>query len=81
LATNDRVDGGGSSSTLTNTQYLAGSNNAGGTQEKYALAPTSNTADVGKTSTSTANISTTGSSATNANLQPYVVVKMWKRTA
>jgi hypothetical protein len=25
--------------------------------------------------------STTGSSATNANLQPYVVVKMWKRTA
>lgn len=26
-------------------------------------------------------ISTEGSSATNANLQPYVVVKMWKRTA
>lgn len=26
-------------------------------------------------------ISTTGSSGTNANLQPYVVVKMWKRTA
>ena len=26
-------------------------------------------------------ISSTGSSATNANLQPYVVVKMWKRTA
>ena len=25
--------------------------------------------------------STEGSSATNANLQPYVVVKMWKRTA
>lgn len=25
--------------------------------------------------------STAGSSATNANLQPYVVVKMWKRTA
>jgi len=25
--------------------------------------------------------STTGSSGTNANLQPYVVVKMWKRTA
>jgi hypothetical protein len=25
--------------------------------------------------------STSGSSATNANLQPYVVVKMWKRTA
>ena len=26
-------------------------------------------------------IATAGSSATNANLQPYVVVKMWKRTA
>ena len=26
-------------------------------------------------------ISATGSSGTNANLQPYVVVKMWKRTA
>jgi len=25
--------------------------------------------------------SSTGSSATNANLQPYIVVKMWKRTA
>ena len=26
-------------------------------------------------------VDTAGSSATNANLQPYVVVKMWKRTA
>lgn len=34
-----------------------------------------------RTGTSTANISTTGSSGTNANLQPYIVVKMWKRTA
>ena len=33
------------------------------------------------TSSGTANISTTGVSGTNANLQPYVVVKMWKRTA
>jgi hypothetical protein len=37
------------------------------------------------TNSSTANISTsvstTGSSATNANLMPYVVVYMWKRTA
>ena len=40
-----------------------------------------------QTSTSTTGISvattvnSTGSSGTNANLQPYVVVKMWKRTA
>jgi hypothetical protein len=26
-------------------------------------------------------ISTTGSSGTNANLQPYITVAMWKRTA
>lgn len=29
----------------------------------------------------TVTINSTGSSGTNANLQPYVVVKMWKRTA
>lgn len=30
---------------------------------------------------STTSIGTTGSSGTNANVQPYIVVKMWKRTA
>ena len=39
----------------------------------------------GYTSTETTGISvsnsTTGSSGTNANLQPYIVVRMWKRTA
>jgi hypothetical protein len=34
----------------------------------------------GSVSTSTS-ISTTGSSGTNANLQPYITVAMWKRTA
>ena len=46
-------------------------------------------AGAGSTTTSSAStnisvstsISTTGSSATNANLQPYIVVYMWKRTA
>lgn len=33
------------------------------------------------TASGTANISTTGSSGTNANLQPYVVAYVWKRTA
>ena len=33
------------------------------------------------TKTTGITISSAGSSATNANLQPYVVVKMWKRTA
>lgn len=31
--------------------------------------------------THTVTVDSTGSSGTNANLQPYVVVKMWKRTA
>jgi hypothetical protein len=34
-----------------------------------------------QSSTTGITISSTGSSGTNANLQPYVVVKMWKRTA
>jgi len=33
------------------------------------------------THTLTGNTDSSGSSGTNANLQPYVVVKMWKRTA
>jgi microcystin-dependent protein len=40
---------------------------------------TNNTAIL--TATTGITIDTAGSSATNANLQPYVVVKMWKRTA
>ena len=50
-------------------QYMAGANSTG--------------AYTWDTNTGSANISvsTTGSSGTNANLQPYVVVKMWKRTA
>ncbi len=34
-----------------------------------------------ETKTTGITINSAGSSATNANLQPYVVVKMWKRTA
>ena len=45
----------------------------------------SSLAGAGTTTTSTAStgisINSTGDSATNANLQPYIVVYMWKRTA
>ena len=52
-------------------------------------AGSSSLAGAGTTTTSTAStnisvstsISTTGSSATNANLPPYIVVYMWRRTA
>jgi hypothetical protein len=44
-----------------------------------------NSTNSGKTNTTTTGVtvanSTTGVSATNANLQPYVVVYMWQRTA
>ncbi len=37
--------------------------------------------DAGHTHSVSGTTGSTGSSGTNANLQPYVVVKMWKRTA
>lgn len=37
--------------------------------------------DTGHTHSVSGTTGSTGSSGTNANLQPYVVVKMWKRTA
>lgn len=40
-----------------------------------------NAASTGITASASTSISTTGSSATNANLQPYIVAYMWKRTA
>ena len=44
--------------------------------------PAVNTATSGTgTSTTGISINSTGSSGTNANVQPYIVVKMWKRTA
>ena len=58
----------------------------GPTNEAYALAPGTGTADTGLSSTAGAHThgfttDSTGSSGTNANLQPYITVAMWKRTA
>lgn len=54
--------------------YTSWSHSAGGTSlDTQNYATTSATTGV--------SISTEGVTATNANLQPYVVVKMWKRTA
>lgn len=44
-------------------------------------AGTTNTTDPAGAHTHTFTTDSTGSSGTNANLQPYVVVRMWKRTA
>jgi hypothetical protein len=66
---------------------LAKRNSFGGS-ENYNLNGTDTPANVGDTSTAgnhshsvSGTTSTQGSSATNANLQPYITVAMWKRTA
>jgi hypothetical protein len=59
---------------------------AGGGYNTGVLGPSSGSSN-GNYSTANASTgitvsnSTTGSSGTNANLQPYIVVRMWKRTA
>jgi hypothetical protein len=51
----------------------------GGANTQFPVAATINSATTGIT-VATTNAST-GSSGTNANLPPYIVVRMWKRTA
>ncbi|MFN6301930.1 MAG: phage baseplate protein [Planctomycetota bacterium] len=58
----------------------------GPTNEAYALAPGTGSANVGLSSSAGAHTHTfttgsSGSSGTNANYQPYITVYMWKRTA
>ena len=67
----------GHSHTVTNSNCIAGSSQYmnGGT------GPTAYGTPVTDTKTTGISIASAGSSGTNGNLQPYVVVKMWKRTA
>ena len=85
--------GGNKDATLVSHSHTASVSDPGhshvygsGTQTAGNTAPTFNNAsNPVNTSTSTTGISvgisTAGSSATNANLQPYITVMMWKRTA
>jgi hypothetical protein len=63
---------GSTSSPSGSVSYFCDTNGTTGTKQL--------TASAGEHS-HTVSVSSTGSSGTNANLQPYVVVKMWKRTA
>jgi hypothetical protein len=70
--------------TVNTGNSVAGIGSAG--FEAYVLNGQSNTANAGLTSSNGAHdhsftTSTQGSSGTNANLQPYITVAMWKRTA
>jgi len=60
---------------------------SGAVDTRYKLFGTSTAATLGLTSNATTGVTvattnaSTGSSGTNANLPPYIVVRMWKRTA
>lgn len=74
--------GGPTSSTSIAMNYFGG----GPTNEAYAMAPGTGGADVGLTNSAGSHAhgfatDSSGSSGTNANLQPYITVAMWKRTA
>ena len=57
-------------------------NNAAGSQPDWIGSSTMTTATAGAhTHTLSGTTASTGSSGTNANVQPYIVVNMWKRTA
>jgi hypothetical protein len=62
---------------------LANNNNLANVGSGAGTSPTTKTTDAAGDHTHTVSGTTasTGSSGTNANLQPYVVVKMWQRTA
>ena len=63
---------GSTTSPSGNVSYFCDTNGTTGTKQL--------TASAGDHS-HTVTVNSTGSSGTNANLQPYIVVKMWKRTA
>lgn len=77
----------GSEGSLSASNYAA-RRGAYGSDLGYDFAGVGGEANIGLTSnagahshTLSGNTDSTGSSATNANVQPFIVVKMWKRTA
>jgi len=68
----------GHNHTVGNTVYNFGGSGAGFTGGSFVTSYT--TTSQTKTTDITVDNSTTGSSGTNANYQPYITVYMWKRT-
>lgn len=70
--------------TVTNANYISANAHSNG-YENYVLDGVNSDTNVGLSGLNTTGISvgisTDGISATNANVQPYVTVYMWKRTA
>jgi len=83
---NTTLDGVASTSAGFQSQIgLTTYNTASGGYEGYYSRGTSDSTQANGSTSSTATtgitIASSGSSGTNANLQPYIVVRMWKRTA
>jgi hypothetical protein len=73
-----------SGTNVTTSNYVSAQVGASGLNEAYNLAGVATVANIGLSSANGAHnhsINSTGSSGTNANLQPYITVAMWKRTA
>jgi hypothetical protein len=76
----------GSEGSLSSSTYAARRGQYG-SDLGYDFAGVSSEANIGLTSSSGGSLtvavtnSTEGTSATNANVQPFIIVKMWKRTA
>jgi hypothetical protein len=84
VASTDFTSANNSGTTVTSSNFVSASQGASGLNESYNLTGTTDPATIGRTSgagSHTHTVSTQGSSATNANLQPYITVAMWKRTA
>lgn len=65
-----------------NASYGSGNNSTnGGGGGVYQTQVTTASALTGVTVATSTTVNSTGSSGTNANLQPYITVAMWKRTA
>ena len=69
----------GHSHSLSGVTYVSGTN--GYYDQGGASGVSTGTATTGITVATTTTVASTGSSGTNANLQPYITVYMWKRTA
>jgi hypothetical protein len=85
IATNGEVGGGEGSLNASNYMIRRGSY---GSDYNYDFTSTGTEANIGRTSNAGAHDHTVsgttasaGSSGTNANVQPYITVRMWKRTA
>lgn len=67
--------------TVAVSQYIVDASVGGNNFTQYSGSTTTSSANLAHTHSFSGTTASTGSSGTNANLQPYITVYMWKRTA